>query len=136
MRYYAPGSVLMAKTVGIAPDHRGIAGYVGPDGVQEIVHSRPPWGVQVTTFAQFACGRRVETLWIPQNLQQQNLALTRAYSQIGRPWLALEANCEHFTSWVVTGVPHSPQLIGYVVGAGMLGTFLYALTSPSKRARN
>ena len=113
-----PGSLLRAKSPGLRVDHWGIAGRSLDDGTPTVVHNTLA-GVQVTCWEQFAAGRPVEVIWAPESPQQQAAALHRAYSQIGQPYNLFRANCEHFATWVVTGVPQSPQLRTYC-GAALL----------------
>lgn len=128
---YTPGSVLRAMSSWPHPDHSGVAGHILSDGTQEVVHSRPPFGVQATRLAEFALGRSVEVLWVPISAEQQELALYRAYSQTGRPFHLLAGNCEHFATWVVTGVPQSRQLRNYVRGLSFGAALVWALASAS-----
>ncbi|PYV19491.1 MAG: hypothetical protein DMG21_01405 [Acidobacteria bacterium] len=114
--YFGEGAILRAKTPGILPDHLGIAGRRRLHGVQEVIHSRPPFGVQVTTLEEFAKGRHVEAVCLPDSPEHGQEVLARAYSQIGRPW-TLTGNCEHFASWAFSGGPDSPQLREYIAGA-------------------
>jgi hypothetical protein len=103
-----------------------------PDGTPTVVDNTLD-GVQVRTFEQFAEGRAVEYVWVPDAVEQQAAVLDRAYSQLGQGYNLFSANCEHFVTWVVIGAPESPQLRAYVVGAGLLGVALFALRSFSGR---
>lgn len=132
---YTPGSVVRARSSWPHPNHSGVAGYILTDGTQEVVHSRPPFGVQATRLAEFALGRPVEVLWVPISVEQQELALYRTYSQIGRPFHLLAGNCEHFATWVVTRVPQSKQLSNYVLafGAALVWTLASASGGSARR---
>ena len=121
-----PGSVLRAKTQGLWPDHSGILGLPLPDGTWSVVH-KTERGTVLTTFEDFAFGRWVEVVDTPTSLEQQRSILERAYSQIGQPYNLLFANCEHFATWAFYGVPESPQLRAYTIGAGLVGMAIYAL---------
>lgn len=122
-----PGTWVKAKSPWPLVDHSGILGLSLPDGTPTVVHSTTG-GVQVTTFNEFATGRPVELVWSPNSLEQQNAALSRAYSRVGWPFDLLRGNCEHFASWVVNGFEESPQLRSYTVGATLLGLAAYAFS--------
>lgn len=126
--HYPPGAILRAKSPGISPDHYGIAGDIRPDGTQEIVHSRPPWGVHVTSLQEFAQGRLIE-FRCPYSPEHAYAFSERAYSQVGQPFNLLFANCEHFATWVVTGTPQSRQLSNYVWGLCFGAALLSAVAS-------
>lgn len=126
--YYAPGSWLRAK--GPVLDHHGIAGDAFVNEEQSVIHS-DSGGVRLSTLSEFAAGRRIEVLWSPVFVEQQRAALWRAYSQVGRPYSLLFGNCEHFASWVVTGMPRSKQLSNYVYGLSFGAVLLWALASAS-----
>jgi hypothetical protein len=69
----------------------------------------------------------VEVTDAPCTLEHQRAILGRAYSQIGHPYHALVANCEHFATWAFNGAPESPQLKNYVVSAFVVGLGLWGL---------
>jgi hypothetical protein len=115
-----PGSILKAKSPGLRSDHSGIFAGTWPAGTPLVLHSRPPV-VVLTSLDEFALGRVVEVVDVPCTLEHQRAILGRAYSQIGHPYDPLLANCEHFATWAFYGVPESPQLKGYVVGACVVG---------------
>lgn len=120
------GAILKAKSPGLWPDHLGIFGEPLPDGTPTVIHSN---GVCVvhTSIGEFALGRMVEVTDAPCTLEHQRAILGRAYSQIGHPYHALVANCEHFATWAFNGAPESPQLKNYVVSAFVVGLGLWGL---------
>lgn len=125
---FPEGAILRAKTPGFEPDHYGIAGRVRWDGTQEVIHSRPPQGVQISDLQAFAHDRLVEVVAVPYSPEHGQAVPRRAYSQIGRPWTVF-ANCEHFAMGAFSGVEESPQLRQY---AGVLfigGLVWWALTT-------
>ena len=128
LRY--PGSMLKAKSQGLWPDHLGILGEPLPDGRWSVVHSTER-GVVLTSLEEFGLGRSVEVTDEPWTLEHQRAILGRAYSQIGHPYDVLLANCEHFARWAFYGVPESPQLRAYALGASLLGIGLLVLRSLS-----
>jgi len=121
-----PGSVLKAKSPGLWPDHLGIFANPLPDGTLMVLHSNGTC-VVLTSWHEFALGRVVEVVVEPCTLEQQRAILDRAYSQIGHPHDHLFANCEHFATWAFSGVPESPQLKKYVVGACVIGLGFWGL---------
>lgn len=115
MSLIPPGSILKAKSSGLSPDHVGVFAGISFDGIPWVIHSRDR-GVQVTPLSDFALGRPVETVAIPQSPEHQEAVLNRAQSAIGVPFNLLHANCEHFSNWAFNGTPESPQLKKYVAG--------------------
>jgi len=121
-----PGSMLKAKSPGLRPDHSGIFAGTKRDGTPMVLHSNGAC-VVLTSLDEFAIGRVVEVMDTPCTLEHQRAILGRAYSQIGHPYDAVLANCEHFATWAFNGVPESPQLKNYVVGACVIGLGLWGL---------
>jgi hypothetical protein len=62
-----------------------------------------------TTYEEFAQGQPTEYTWLPENFEKQQEVLSRAQSLLGRPFRLLNANCEDYVNWIVTGVARSPQ---------------------------
>jgi hypothetical protein len=97
------------KALGIV--HVGVA--VGNDAV---FHNSPLKGEHVSTVAEFAKGQPVHVhhtgIAAPTLLQRVGniLATPRGYSAIDR-------NCEHSVTEVLTGKAKSPQLLGWIVVA-------------------
>jgi lecithin:retinol acyltransferase len=121
-----PGSVIKAKSLWPFPDHLGIVGWPLADGTITVIDSTEV-GVSLRTMRQFALGRAVELLWVPQTANQQSAVLDRALSQIGHPYDLFRANCEHFVHWVIKGEVKSRQLKRYVASLALvgLGAYLY-----------
>jgi Lecithin retinol acyltransferase len=117
---YVPGSMVKARSPWPLPDHLGIVGWPLEDGTMTVIDNAEG-GVQVRTTGQFGGEREIEFLWTPMTADQQNVALSRAYSQLGHAFDLFRANCEHFVYWVVTGEVKSPQLRGYLAAVGILG---------------
>ena len=132
-QYIGPvvGSIVRANSPWLSPDHFGIIGIPLSDGRATVIDNSPAGGVQVRTFEEFAEGRFVDYVWVPESHEQQAAVLNRAYSQLGQPYRLFSANCEQFVSWVVTGVRESPQLKRYIVGVGVLGLVCWGLWGPS-----
>jgi hypothetical protein len=120
------GSIVKARSPWPRPDHDGIIGIPLSDGRATVIDNTRD-GVQARNFEEFADGRRVDYVWVPDSPEQQDAVLNRAYSQLGQPYKLFSANCEHFVSWVVTGVPDSPQLKKYIAGAGIFVLGLWGL---------
>jgi len=121
-----PGSILKAKSRGVWPDHLGIFAEPLPDGTPMVLHSNGACVVH-TSLDEFARGRVFEVVDEPRSPEHQLAILDRAYSQIGHLHNNLIANCEHFATWAFYGVPESPQLKTYVVGAGVIGLAIWGL---------
>ncbi len=121
-----PGSILKAKSPGLRPDHLGIFAETRFDGTPMVLHSNGTC-VVLTSWDEFALGRVVEVVDEPCSREHQLAILDRAYSQIGHPHDHLFANCEHFATWAFYGVPESPQLKKYVVGAGVIALAICGL---------
>lgn len=128
-----PGSMLKAKTRGLWPDHFGIFEGALPDGTLIVLHSTEQ-GVVRTSLEEFALERGVEVVKVPCTFEHQRAILDRASSQIGHPYNVLFANCEHFATWAFNGVPESPQLEKYVVGACVIGLGFWGLWGPGREA--
>jgi len=121
---WIPGGVLRVFSQRRGVWHFGIAA-----GLGMVMHASKERGRFVlTTFAEFSEGQHVDYTWLPTTVQQQQAALNRAESQIGKPFYLLTANCEDYVNWIITGVARSPQrelfgVAGLVLGllACMLG---------------
>lgn len=108
------GALLRTKSYGIRPDHMGVAGLI-IDGKRSVIHNTAR-GVVVTSLEEFALRRAVEVVMTPLSPAHGAMIVARAYTQIGRPYSLLFANCEHFATWAFSGVPESPQLGRYIGG--------------------
>jgi hypothetical protein len=87
-----------------------------------VMHASKERGCFVlTTFAEFSEGQHVDYTWLPTTVQQQQAALNRAESQIGKPFNLLFANCEDYVNWTITGVARSPQRERYGAAATLVG---------------
>lgn len=100
--------------------HKGV---LLPDG--NVAHMQPG-GAQVVTLDEFSQGRPVtfETA-APEPLYQQ--IQRRAYASIGRtlPYDWVNRNCEHYSSWVLTGKAESAQVTAAVI-LSLIGAFVLA----------
>jgi hypothetical protein len=86
----------------------------------------------LTTYEEFAEGQPTEYTMLPDTFEMQRAILLRADSQVGKPFRLLNANCEDFVNWIVTGVARSPQreqlalaalIVVILGGLGGLGGF-------------
>jgi uncharacterized protein YycO len=115
----------MIEVVGQFPFPRHVGIYASGRGV---VHNHKSCCVQLTDLQTFSGGKpvrgisRVVGSWV-----QQEQAVQRALSLIGKPYNLLNFNCEHAAYYAQTGVPKSPQL-GFAFGMlcllGVLGVAL------------
>lgn len=82
--------------------------------------------IVVTSFDEFAEGQQVNYTRQPVSWEEQQTILQRANGRIGAPYNLLNANCEDFVTWVVTGKAQSPQRNQHfafaivVIGVGLL----------------
>jgi Lecithin retinol acyltransferase len=101
-----PGGVLRVYSPRHNVWHFGIASSV--NGM--VMHASKDIGeFTETTYEEFAQGQATEYTWRPENFQQQQEVLRRSESLLGRPFHLLNANCEDYVNWIVTGVAWSPQ---------------------------
>lgn len=126
--YYPLGTWLRVRSPRGVFHHGIVVGY-GPDGTPLVVHSLKGQGVACTFFAEFSGNLPVEVVRSPRSHQEGQSIANRAYSQRGAPYYLFSANCEHFASWAVTGVPHSEQLAIGVVSLFAAGLTIAAIRS-------
>jgi hypothetical protein len=77
----------------------------------------------ITTLEEFADGQPIEYTWLPETFEAQRAAIGRAESLLGRPFNLLNANCEDYINWIVTGVARSPQREQFALAALVLLLF-------------
>ncbi|MEM9623918.1 MAG: hypothetical protein AAF993_19915 [Pseudomonadota bacterium] len=97
--------------------HRGVA--LGHD---RVLHNTPARGEHISSVAEFRAGRR---LYVESGHAASRLRAQREqHRQPAGDYHILRNNCEHTVSRVTDGRAHSPQLRGWVMGAGLaLATF-------------
>lgn len=101
--------------------HKGVA--LG-DG--RVLHNTPLRGEHVSSENEFRAGRRLYTQSVDSGDRQR--ALLRLGGEApSRKYNLLTNNCEHTVSRVTTGKARSPQLRGWVAGAG-LAVVTFAVT--------
>ena len=100
--------------------HKGVA--LG-DG--RVLHNTPFRGEHVSSEHDFRAGRRLYVERVDDVSRAR--ALRRAELNRSRPYNLLTNNCEHTVSRVTDGRARSPQLRGWVLGAG-LAAATFALT--------
>jgi hypothetical protein len=129
-----PGDEIEVSYPDIHPiPHRGLIYRLteGPFGVTgiEVVHNSKQPGVCVVSWNDFAQGQRVRLLRRPSSSEHRQAILARATANIGHPYNAAQANCEHFTDFCYNGVQgESPTLQkGVLVAAlGLVAVFTLA----------
>jgi len=105
---WVPGGVLRVYSRRYGVWHFGILTWLY--GQPMVMHASKDRGHFVlTALAEFAEGEAVQFTWLPENFETQQSVLGRAESLLGKPFLLLDANCEDYVNWIVTGVARSPQ---------------------------
>jgi Lecithin retinol acyltransferase len=103
---WIPGAVIRVFSKRRGVWHFGILGWT----VGTVWHASKDRGLFVlTTFAEFSEAQQVTYSWIPDGYGTQHAVLERSASQAGRRYDLLNANCEDFVNWIVTGKARSPQ---------------------------
>jgi hypothetical protein len=105
---WVPGGVLRVYSRRHNVWHFGILTWLN-DGPMVMHASKDRGYFVVTTFEEFAQGQPVDYTWLPESFDIQQAVLGRAESLLGRPFRLLNANCEDYVNWIVTGVARSPQ---------------------------
>lgn len=128
MTGYLPGD-LLARRKGLVT-HRGVA---LADG--RVLHNMPGRGEHVSSAAEFSRGHRVRVT--PQTYSQRRRTLRSAGTlarelQGGsrRHYSLFDNNCEHTMHRVADGEARSPQLRGWLVGAGLAAATLAVTRHP------
>ncbi|TAJ07883.1 MAG: hypothetical protein EPO61_12200 [Nitrospirae bacterium] len=110
---YVPGSKVR---VWDGVFHYGIIDWPMQDGTEMVLHSRKGCGVERTILNGFAQGKPIEVGSVPQSLDEQASILRRARRVIGKPYSLIDANCEHFANWAISGQAFSWQIaVGVLV---------------------
>ena len=81
--------------------------YTHPNGTSCVIDSAPPQGIQVRHRGPDV---RLMKGSEPPSIQEQRRRICEALGRRGEPWHPFSANCQQFTSSVVTGVPRSAAL--------------------------
>lgn len=121
-----PGDLVMR------PKHSGWGFHYGT-GVSGalVAHTTPEMGKHVGPLEEFADGKHV-AIRRPNRHPFANFAVEqRALSDLGRPYDAIKANCEHDVTTVHDGVARSPMLQSVVIGLS-IGSILALLFSSSE----
>jgi Lecithin retinol acyltransferase len=116
---WIPGGVLRVYSKRHHVWHVGIPAWVcvGP----MVMHASKDRGHFVlTTLDEFAQGQPMQYTWLPDSFEAQQAVLGRAESLLGRPFRLLNANCEDYVNWIVTGVARSPQREQFALAALVL----------------
>jgi len=81
--------------------------YTHPSGMPCVIDSAPPHGVQIRPRdADFKLTKGSQA----SSIQEQRRRIDEALGRRDEPWYPHSANCQHFSSSVVSGVPHSPAV--------------------------
>jgi len=106
---WVPGAVLRVYSRRRSVWHFGIADEWGQSGPMVMHASKDHGQFVLTTCAEFSEGQEPQYVQLPDSLEVRQAILQRAESLLGRPYHLLNANCEDYVNWIVTGVARSPQ---------------------------
>jgi len=106
---YRPGDILARRKAFVM--HKGIA--LG-DG--RVLHNTPWRGEHVSTEREFLAGKRLRVTRLDAQARRRALG---AAQQSSRRYNLFTNNCEHTVNRATTGKATSPQLQGWLVGAGV-----------------
>jgi hypothetical protein len=129
---WIPGGVLRVYSRRHQVWHVGIVAWMSVAGPMVMHASKERGHFVITTLEEFADGQPIEYTWLPETFEAQQAVLGRAESLLGRPFNLLNANCEDYVNWIVTGVARSPQREQFALAAlvllffGSLGGMLLA----------
>lgn len=113
--------------------------YLGVDqnGIEWISESLPPGGVQLVNATDFSSrNKKIQVVAFNGKEQDREIAVARAYSDLGKPYNLIGYNCEHHASFVQTGVATSKQVGAIIIGLIVVG-LIYLLINdhPKKNIR-
>ena len=117
---YQPGDIV-ARRKGLVM-HKGV---VLADG--RILHNTPWRGEHVSTERQFRAGRRLRVAAVDPHTRRRRLG---AAQQGARRYNLFTNNCEHTVNRATTGRASSPQLQGWIAGAGLAVLAIAVLRHP------
>ena len=94
-------------------------GVLFPDG--HVAHTSPERGTYITTYDDFAQGKRVTTKKvIPDDRYEEALRRARLAQLAPLPYHATKYNCEMFANYVAGFKEESPQVNGWLLMAGIV----------------
>ncbi|MBV1905992.1 MAG: lecithin retinol acyltransferase family protein [Pseudomonadales bacterium] len=94
--------------------HKGV---ILEDGC--ILHNTPLRGEHISTREEFARGHRVSVVNMSAEEREAALEHANNFHHEARNYHLLRNNCEHTVTRATTGSARSPQLTGWVFGAGL-----------------
>ena len=97
-------------------------------GMQRVVDCSPEHGVSERSVFEFTNGLPIHFIDYGPSFAPQQI-LSRARSQIGKPYRLFSSNCQHFTSWCATGVPKSQQIATGLAIAAVCAVAVAALAA-------
>ena len=121
-RHYQPGDVVARRKGPVM--HKGVV--LGED---RILHNTPWRGEHVSTEREFRAGRRLRVTPTDRQIREQAVGAGAAQEN-PRRYNLFTNNCEHTVNRITTGRPTSPQLQGWMVGAGMAVVAFAVLRHP------
>ncbi len=117
---YRPGDIVARRKWLVM--HKGV---VLDDG--RILHNTPWRGEHVSSERDFRAGRPLRVT--PQNPEARQRAVNASRDEVRR-YNLFTNNCEHTVNRATTGHASSPQLQGWLVGAGMAAVAIAVLRHP------
>ena len=118
--HYQPGDIV-ARRKGFVM-HKGV---VLGDG--RILHNTPWRGEHVSTEREFRAGKPLRVTPLDESSRERALATAATSS---RRYNLFTNNCEHTVNRATTGHASSPQLRGWIVGAGLAVLAVAVLRHP------
>lgn len=101
--------------------HTGILHSVQNDGRVWVIDNKPAHVVAYRTLEEFSGGGNIRFEVPVQDPQTADFIVSRAESQLGRPYDLLTFNCEHFVTLALGLEPQSQQLQNWaLLGLGLL----------------
>ena len=117
---YQPGDIVARRKWLVM--HKGVV-----LGEGRILHNTPWRGEHVSSEREFRAGRRLRVTPVGEEARRRTLD---ASGDGARRYNLFTNNCEHTVNRVTTGRASSPQLKGWIVGAGVAALALALLRHP------
>src|SRR5579872_2719196 len=89
--------------------HRGIFWGVDVYGQAWVIHNPKGGCVRYDLLHDFASGQSVTLVRrIARNVLEQRRIISRAHSQLGKPYDLVNFNCDHLVTFAISGIATSP----------------------------
>lgn len=111
------------------PKLTGLGEHVGVQLPGGYVAHRTPEGNFLVRFDEFAQGQPVRVLQTA-DIRECAAIMERVASTFNQPapYRVGDNNCEHYASWLMGGIPESPQVLG-LVALAIVGGLAYTFAS-------